>query len=53
MDQGVVARGDGRPTFGLGLGRLLEARPEPLANGRREAVKGSTGMAVSGGVTGP
>ena len=36
MDQRVLAACDGRPTIGLGLGRGLEARGEPVADGRAE-----------------
>ncbi len=36
VDERVVAAGDGRPALGLGLGRRLEARLEPAANGGRE-----------------
>ena len=36
MDKRVATGGDGRPAAGLGVGRRLEARLEPLADGSRE-----------------
>ena len=44
VDQRVLAGGDRRPAAGLGVGRRLEARLEPLADGARERGEGVGGI---------